>query len=113
MASAVLGAPPLVFVFLLAQRQIVEGVAGTGLKEQAARRLSAASLPKDRRDYVTGQVIRSSRVSKTWAAKKTHKLSRELSPLNSLCPRARNIPPFPAAENPVTVRARSPAGTIA
>jgi hypothetical protein len=65
MASAVLGAPPLVFVFLLAQRQIVEGVAGTGLKEQAGRRLSAASLPKDRRDYVTGQVIRSSRVSKS------------------------------------------------
>lgn len=32
MASAVLGALPLVFVFLLAQRQIVEGVAGTGLK---------------------------------------------------------------------------------
>ena len=32
MASAVLGAPPLVFVFLLAQRRIVEGVAGTGLK---------------------------------------------------------------------------------
>lgn len=31
-ASAVLGALPLVFVFLLAQRQIVEGVAGTGLK---------------------------------------------------------------------------------
>lgn len=33
MASAVLGALPLVFVFLLAQRRIVEGVAaGTGLK---------------------------------------------------------------------------------
>jgi ABC-type glycerol-3-phosphate transport system permease component len=32
MASAVLAALPLVFVFLLAQRQIVEGVAGTGLK---------------------------------------------------------------------------------
>jgi multiple sugar transport system permease protein len=32
MASAVLGALPLVFAFLLAQRQIVEGVAGTGLK---------------------------------------------------------------------------------
>ena len=32
MASAVLGALPLVLVFLLAQRQIVEGVAGTGLK---------------------------------------------------------------------------------
>jgi hypothetical protein len=32
MASAVLGALPLVFVFLLAQRQIVEGVAGMGLK---------------------------------------------------------------------------------
>lgn len=32
MASAVLGALPLVFVFLVAQRQIVEGVAGTGLK---------------------------------------------------------------------------------
>ena len=32
MSSAVLGALPLVFVFLLAQRQIVEGVAGTGLK---------------------------------------------------------------------------------
>jgi ABC-type maltose transport system permease subunit len=28
----VLGSLPLVFVFLLAQRQIVEGVAGTGLK---------------------------------------------------------------------------------
>ena len=112
MASAVLGALPLVVVFLLARRQIVEGVAGTGLK-QLAGRLSAASLTKDRSKYVTGQVIRSSRVSKTWAAKKTHKLSRELSPLNSLCPRARNIPPFPAAENPVTVRARSPAGTIA
>jgi len=27
-----LGALPLVFVFLLAQRYIVEGVAGTGLK---------------------------------------------------------------------------------
>jgi hypothetical protein len=35
MASAVLGALPLVFVFLLAQRQIVAGVAGTGLKQQA------------------------------------------------------------------------------
>ena len=32
MASAMLGALPLVFVFLLAQRQIVQGVAGTGLK---------------------------------------------------------------------------------
>jgi multiple sugar transport system permease protein len=32
MASAVLGALPLVLVFLFAQRQIVEGVAGTGLK---------------------------------------------------------------------------------
>ena len=32
MAEAVLGSLPLVFVFLLAQRQIVEGVAGTGLK---------------------------------------------------------------------------------
>jgi multiple sugar transport system permease protein len=32
MASAVLGALPLVFVFLLGQRYIVEGVAGTGLK---------------------------------------------------------------------------------
>jgi len=32
MASAVLGALPLVVVFLLGQRQIVEGVAGTGLK---------------------------------------------------------------------------------
>jgi multiple sugar transport system permease protein len=32
MASAVLGALPLVMVFLLGQRQIVEGVAGTGLK---------------------------------------------------------------------------------
>jgi multiple sugar transport system permease protein len=32
MASAVLGALPLVLVFLLAQRQIVEGVAGTGLR---------------------------------------------------------------------------------
>jgi multiple sugar transport system permease protein len=32
MASAVLGALPLVFVFLLGQRQIVEGVAGTSLK---------------------------------------------------------------------------------
>jgi multiple sugar transport system permease protein len=32
MASSVLGALPLVLVFLLAQRQIVEGVAGTGLK---------------------------------------------------------------------------------
>jgi ABC-type glycerol-3-phosphate transport system permease component len=35
MASAVLGALPLVFVFLLAQRQIVEGVAGTALKSPA------------------------------------------------------------------------------
>jgi multiple sugar transport system permease protein len=32
MASAVLGALPLVVVFLFGQRQIVEGVAGTGLK---------------------------------------------------------------------------------
>ncbi len=32
MASAVLGALPLLMVFLLGQRQIVEGVAGTGLK---------------------------------------------------------------------------------
>jgi multiple sugar transport system permease protein len=32
MASAILGALPLVFVFLLAQRHIVAGVAGTGLK---------------------------------------------------------------------------------
>ena len=32
MAEAVLGSLPLVFVFLLAQRQIVQGVAGTGLK---------------------------------------------------------------------------------
>jgi multiple sugar transport system permease protein len=32
MASAILGALPLVMVFLLGQRQIVEGVAGTGLK---------------------------------------------------------------------------------
>lgn len=32
MASALLGAIPLVFVFLLFQRRIVEGVAGTGLK---------------------------------------------------------------------------------
>jgi multiple sugar transport system permease protein len=32
MASAVLGALPLVLIFLLGQRQIVEGVAGTGLK---------------------------------------------------------------------------------
>lgn len=32
MASAVLAALPLVFVFPLAQRQIVEGVDGTGLK---------------------------------------------------------------------------------
>ncbi len=32
MASAVLGALSLIFVFLLAQRQIVESVAGTGLK---------------------------------------------------------------------------------
>jgi multiple sugar transport system permease protein len=32
MASAVLGALPLVMVFLLGQRHIVEGVAGTGLK---------------------------------------------------------------------------------
>ena len=32
MASAVLGALPLVVVFLLFQRQIVEGIAGTGIK---------------------------------------------------------------------------------
>jgi multiple sugar transport system permease protein len=32
MTSAVLGALPLVVVFLIGQRQIVEGVAGTGLK---------------------------------------------------------------------------------
>jgi multiple sugar transport system permease protein len=32
MASAVLGAVPLLFVFLLFQRRIVEGIAGTGLK---------------------------------------------------------------------------------
>lgn len=32
MASAILGALPLVIVFLFGQRQIVEGVAGTGLK---------------------------------------------------------------------------------
>jgi multiple sugar transport system permease protein len=32
MASAILGAIPLVAVFLLFQRQIVEGIAGTGLK---------------------------------------------------------------------------------
>ena len=32
MASALLGALPLVFVFLLFQRRIVEGIAGTGLK---------------------------------------------------------------------------------
>ena len=32
MASAVLGAIPLVAVFLLFQRNIVEGIAGTGLK---------------------------------------------------------------------------------
>lgn len=32
MASAILGALPLVFVFLLFQRRIVEGIAGTGLK---------------------------------------------------------------------------------
>jgi multiple sugar transport system permease protein len=32
MASTVLAALPLVLVFLLVQRQIVEGVAGTGLK---------------------------------------------------------------------------------
>ncbi|HEY3776025.1 MAG TPA: carbohydrate ABC transporter permease [Solirubrobacteraceae bacterium] len=32
MASAILGALPLVVVFLFGQRQIVEGVAGTGLK---------------------------------------------------------------------------------
>jgi multiple sugar transport system permease protein len=32
MASAILGALPLVLVFLLFQRRIVEGVAGTGLK---------------------------------------------------------------------------------
>ena len=32
MASAILGALPLVAVFLLFQRNIVEGIAGTGLK---------------------------------------------------------------------------------
>lgn len=32
MASAVLGALPLVAVFLLFQRRIAEGIAGTGLK---------------------------------------------------------------------------------
>jgi multiple sugar transport system permease protein len=32
MASAILGALPLVLVFLLFQRRIVEGIAGTGLK---------------------------------------------------------------------------------
>jgi ABC-type glycerol-3-phosphate transport system permease component len=32
MASTVLAALPLVLVFLLVQRQIVEGVAGTALK---------------------------------------------------------------------------------
>ena len=32
MASAILGALPLVAVFLLFQRKIVEGIAGTGLK---------------------------------------------------------------------------------
>ena len=32
MASAILGAVPLVAVFLLFQRNIVEGIAGTGLK---------------------------------------------------------------------------------
>jgi multiple sugar transport system permease protein len=32
MASAVLGAIPLIAVFLLFQRHIVEGIAGTGLK---------------------------------------------------------------------------------
>jgi multiple sugar transport system permease protein len=32
MASAVLGAIPLVAVFLMFQRHIVEGIAGTGLK---------------------------------------------------------------------------------
>jgi multiple sugar transport system permease protein len=32
MASALLGALPLVLVFLLFQRRIVEGIAGTGLK---------------------------------------------------------------------------------
>jgi len=32
MASAILGALPVVFVFLLFQRRIVEGIAGTGLK---------------------------------------------------------------------------------
>ena len=32
MASAILGALPLVVVFLLFQRRIVEGIAGTGLK---------------------------------------------------------------------------------
>jgi multiple sugar transport system permease protein len=32
MASAILGALPLIAVFLLFQRHIVEGIAGTGLK---------------------------------------------------------------------------------
>jgi multiple sugar transport system permease protein len=32
MASAVLGALPLLTVFLFFQRRIVEGIAGTGLK---------------------------------------------------------------------------------
>jgi multiple sugar transport system permease protein len=32
MASAVLGALPLIVVFLLFQRQIVEGIATTGIK---------------------------------------------------------------------------------
>jgi multiple sugar transport system permease protein len=32
MASAILGAIPLVAVFLLFQRRIVQGIAGTGLK---------------------------------------------------------------------------------
>jgi multiple sugar transport system permease protein len=32
MASAILGAIPLVAVFLLFQRQIVQGIAGSGLK---------------------------------------------------------------------------------
>jgi multiple sugar transport system permease protein len=32
MASAILGALPLIAVFLLFQRNIVEGIAGTGLK---------------------------------------------------------------------------------
>jgi multiple sugar transport system permease protein len=32
MASAILGALPLVIIFLFFQRRIVEGIAGTGLK---------------------------------------------------------------------------------